>query len=87
MILYLHVAASAPRLLGVLESGLEDLLELVEVVLVASVDLLHGLAESILDGLNIGSRPLAVDESDRTTLAAETTGTTCMSARLSEEGR
>lgn len=76
MILYLHAVASLPRLLGILESSLENLLELIEVVLVASVDLLHGFAKSILDGLNIGSRPVTVDEGDRTTLAAEATGTT-----------
>lgn len=75
MVLYLHVVAALPRLLGVLEGGLENLLELVEVVLVASVDLLHGLAENFLDGVNIGSRTVTVDEGDRTTLATEATGT------------
>lgn len=64
------------RLLGVLESGFERLLELVEVVLVASVDKLHGLAEGVLDDLNIAARPLAVNERDRATLATETTRTT-----------
>lgn len=75
MVLYLHAVAALPRLLGVLEGGLENLLELVEVVLVASVDLLHGLAENVLDGVNIGSRTVTVDEGDRATLATEATGT------------